>query len=95
MLRRGGGHTKKHLSRIPPLALAKGSQLGFALVLAGRPADTISVTFLIPVFEVLRGWWLLGERVTLRMGADGAVILLGTALTPGMLQLRGRHTAHA
>jgi drug/metabolite transporter (DMT)-like permease len=88
-------YAKRHLSGIPPLALATGSQLAAALVLAGQPADTISVTFLIPVFGVLWGWWFLGERVTLRMGAGCAVILLGTALTTGMLKLRKRHTAHA
>lgn len=128
--------TKKHLSGVSPLALATGSQLAAALVLAGPallwrpatmptptawlavallalactgiayvlyfrliahvgPANAISVTFLIPVFGVLWGWWLLGERVTLRMGAGCAVILLGTALTTGVLKLRRRHTAHA
>ena len=129
-------YTKKYLSGVPPLALATGSHLAAALVLAGPallwrpatmptpaawlavallalactgiayvlyfcliahvgPANAISVTFLIPVFGVLWGWWFLGERVTLRMGAGCAVILLGTALTNGVLKLRRRHTAHA
>jgi drug/metabolite transporter (DMT)-like permease len=132
----GAAYTKKRLSGVPPLALATGSQLAAALVLAGPgllyrpavmptptawlavsllalactgiayvlffrliahvgPANAISVTFLIPVFGVLWGWWFLGEQVTLPMAAGCAVILLGTALTTGILKLRRRQAASA
>jgi drug/metabolite transporter (DMT)-like permease len=129
-------YTKKRLSGVPPLALATGSQLAAALVLAGPallwrpailptpaawlaagllalactgiayvlyfrliaqigPANAISVTFLIPVFGVLWGMWFLDEQVTLPMAAGCAVILLGTALTTGILKPRRRHAARA
>ena len=132
----GATYTKKRLAGVPPLALATGSQLAAALVLAGPalvwrpsampaltawlavallalactgvayvlyfrliarvgPANAISVTFLIPVFGVLWGWWFLGERITPAMAAGCAVILLGTALTTGVLKLPGRQAARA
>ena len=119
--------TKRKLSGVPPLAVAAGSQLAAALMLAlpalwlwpatwpGAAAwwsmaglafictglallmffrliarlgaaRAITVTFLIPVFGVLWGALFLGEAVTPTMGAGCAVILLGTALTTGVLR---------
>jgi drug/metabolite transporter (DMT)-like permease len=119
--------TKRHLAAAPPLAVAAGSQLAAAIVLAlpaalwwpthspsasawtavgllavlgtglaylmyfrliahVGPGNAIAVTFLIPVFAVLWGWWLLHELVSPAMLAGCAVILLGTALATGLLQ---------
>ena len=119
--------TKRHLTGVPALALAAGSQLGATLLLAipaillwpatppdarawwaavvlgvlctgfayvlffrliGRlgPARAISVTFLIPPFGSLWGVLWLGEHVTLSMLLGGMVVLVGTALTTGLLQ---------
>jgi drug/metabolite transporter (DMT)-like permease len=49
------------------------------------PTNTIAVTFLIPLFAVLWGALFLGEGLTLHMLAGCIVILLGTALTLGLL----------
>jgi len=40
-----------------------------------------TVTYLIPLFGVLWAWLVLGEPVTARMAASGALILGGVALT--------------
>ena len=120
--------TRKHLDGVAPLALAGGSQLAAALVLAPLaaanwppaapgvltwsaalalallcsgvayimyfrlianvgPTNAMSVTFLIPAFAVLWGWWLLGETVTASMLAGCAAIFAGTALVTGLLKL--------
>lgn len=117
---------KKHLTGVPPLASATGSQVGAALVLlvpafmtiptaapGGRawtaifllaffctavayvlyfriieragPARAVTVTFLIPVFGVAYGGIFLSEAITAAMLACGAVIVLGTALSTGVL----------
>jgi drug/metabolite transporter (DMT)-like permease len=54
--------------------------------LGGQKAST--VTFLIPVFAALWGWALLDEVVTTSMWIGGAVVLLGTALTLGLIKSR-------
>lgn len=59
----------------------------FRLIANAGPARTLSVTFLIPVFAVLYGVLLLGERVTPWMLICGAVIICGTALSTGILKL--------
>jgi drug/metabolite transporter (DMT)-like permease len=46
----------------------------------------MAVLYLIPVFGVIWGAMFLGETVTLAMGGGCAVILLGVALTTGMLR---------
>lgn len=134
-------YTKRHLSSVPSLAVAAGTQLGAALLLAlpgwwwrpsGMPslgawaatlalallctgiayilyfrliarigpANAIAVTFLIPAFAVLWGWWWLDEHITGAMLAGGAVILVGTALATGLWPRRaspvpGRDAASA
>jgi drug/metabolite transporter (DMT)-like permease len=120
--------TKKHLTGVPPLASATGSQMGAALLLAvpgfmsipaqapglsawvaiillaffctavayvlyfriierAGPARAVAVTFLIPVFGVAYGAILLSEKITLTMIVCGAIIVLGTALSTGVLRL--------
>ena len=56
--------------------------------LIGRigPARAISVTYLIPLFAALWGFVFLRERVNADMVLGGAIILLGTALTTGVLR---------
>ena len=68
--------------------------LFFHLIGAVGATRTISVTFVIPVFGVGWGAWLLGERVDASTLLGGAVIVLGTALTTGVLAAR-RHAAPA
>ncbi|MGN2248206.1 DMT family transporter [Frateuria sp. GZRR35] len=61
----------------------------FFWVLARVGAQRIMVIpYLIPAFGVLWGALLLGEPVTMRMLAGCAVILLGTALTTGLVRPR-------
>ena len=120
--------TKRHLSGVPSLVIATGSQIGAAIGLAlptlwlwpGQTPSTtawlallavgvlctgvayvlyfrliskvgaagsLTVTFLIPVFAVFYGMVFLGESVTPWMLFCGAVILLGTALSMGLLKL--------
>ena len=56
--------------------------------LIGRigPANTISVTFLNPLFAVLWGGLILGERLTLVMVVGCGVIVFGTSLAIGLLR---------
>ncbi len=63
--------------------------LYFRLIARVGPAKTITVTFLIPAFAVLWGAMFLGERLTPTMLGGCAVILLGTALSAGLLGRRG------
>jgi drug/metabolite transporter (DMT)-like permease len=60
----------------------------FRLVLRVGPGKAMSVAFLIPVFGMLWGALLLGERVTPGMLAGCAVILFGTSLVIGMIGRR-------
>ncbi len=67
--------------------------LYFRIIERAGPARAVAVTFLIPVFGVLYGATLLAEVVTAPMVVCGVVILLGTALSTGVLYLpfRGKH----
>jgi drug/metabolite transporter (DMT)-like permease len=67
--------------------------LYFRLIANTGPANAIAVTFLIPAFAVLWGWMFLAEQITAAMVAGCAVILLGTALTTGLLKLHVRRLA--
>ena len=60
--------------------------LFFRIIERAGPARTSAVTFLIPVFGVSYGAVLLGEKITLTMAVFGAVIVLGTALSTGVLK---------
>ncbi len=57
-------------------------------LLAAMGPKAITVTFLIPVFAVAWGGLLLGESVTMSMVIGCAVILMGTALTTGLIAPR-------
>ncbi|MDP2680088.1 DMT family transporter [Rhodoferax sp.] len=61
--------------------------LFFRLIDKVGAAGSLTVTFLIPVFAVFYGVVFLGESVTAWMLLCGAVILLGTALSMGLLKL--------
>ncbi len=64
--------------------------LFYRVVQRAGPVRALTVTYLIPLFAVLYGVLLLGERITLAMVAGGAVILLGTALSTGLLPRSAR-----
>ena len=87
----------------PPSATAWASVAGLALLctalayllyfrLIQRLGATraITVTFLLPVFGTAWGAIFLGERLTPAMLLGCTVILLGTALTTGVLTTRVR-----
>lgn len=59
--------------------------LFFRIIERGGPTRALAVTFLIPVFAVIYGMIFMDEHVSLRMLVCGAVILLGTALSTGVL----------
>ena len=59
--------------------------LYFRLIDRAGPAKALTVTFLIPVFAIGYGVVALGEHVTLDMVGWGAVILLGTGLSSGVI----------
>lgn len=127
--------TRRHLAGVAPMALATGSQLGSAMLLAlpaaGHwpahnpgatpwaaalalallctgvayilyfrlisrvgPTYAMSVTYLVPAFAAFWGWLVLGEAITPAMLLGCAIILLGTALTTGVLT-PGRRTSAA
>lgn len=84
-----------------PSGVAWGCALGLATVCtavayllyfrlledAGAVAAS-SVTFLVPIFGVLWGIWLLDERLDARLVSGMIVTLLGTALTLKVIRLR-------
>lgn len=59
--------------------------LFFRLIATVGATRTISVTFVIPLFGVGWGYSFLGERIDLVTVVGGAIIILGTALTTGVL----------
>lgn len=62
--------------------------LYFRLIEHAGPSRALAVTFIVPVFAVGYGVALLGEAVTPWMVGCGAVIVLGTALSTGLLKLQ-------
>ncbi len=64
--------------------------LFFRLIERVGPAKSLTVTFVIPVFAVLYGVVLLGEAVTGWMVGCGLIIIVGTALSTGLVVFR-RH----
>lgn len=64
--------------------------LYFRLIGSLGAIGAIAVTFLIPVFGMLWGWLFLHEPITTHMLAATAIILIGTALTTGLLKLAPR-----
>jgi drug/metabolite transporter (DMT)-like permease len=64
--------------------------LYFRLMANAGPSKALAVTFLIPVFGVLYGALLLGETITGWMVFCGVVIVVGTALSTGIVKLSRR-----
>jgi drug/metabolite transporter (DMT)-like permease len=64
--------------------------LYFRLIAAAGATSASTVTFLIPGFAMLWGYLFLGETPTLDMLLGCAVILVGTALSTGLVQLPGQ-----
>lgn len=62
--------------------------LFFRLIGSVGATRTIAVTFVIPVFGVGWGALLLDEQIAVTTIAGGAIIVLGTALTTGVLGAR-------
>lgn len=62
-----------------------GFLMYFRLLHRIGPVRAMSVTFLNPVVAMVAGVWYLGEGVTMQMIGGGAVVLLGTALSLGMI----------
>ncbi len=69
--------------------------LYFRLIAQLGPARAITVTFLVPVFAVLYGTTLLGENLTGWMLGCASIVVLGTALSSGVLRLPVRRSATA
>jgi drug/metabolite transporter (DMT)-like permease len=64
--------------------------LYFKIIETAGPSRALTVTFLVPVFAIAYGVLFLGESVTAWMLLCGAVILLGTSLSSGLVKLPGR-----
>ena len=60
--------------------------LYFRLIAHTGATNAMTVTFLIPAFAMLWGWLVLAERPDWDMLAGTAVILLGTAMTIGLVR---------
>ena len=69
--------------------------LYFRLIEQAGPAKALAVTFVVPVFALLYGALFLQETVTGWMLLCGGVIVLGTALSTGLLKLPGLRKAAA
>jgi drug/metabolite transporter (DMT)-like permease len=63
--------------------------LYFRLIAHAGATNAMAVTFLIPAFAMAWGWLVLAERPALDMLIGAAVILLGTALTIGLVHWPG------
>jgi drug/metabolite transporter (DMT)-like permease len=62
--------------------------LFFRIIEKAGPAKALTVTFLVPVFAMLYGAVFLSESITPWTIGCGVVILMGTALSTGLLRLR-------
>ncbi|MEO7854344.1 MAG: DMT family transporter [Rubrivivax sp.] len=71
---------------------AIGMLMYFRLLRRIGPVKAMSVTFISPLVALLSGALYLGEAITLQMLVGAAVVLLGTALSLGLL---GRPAAKA
>lgn len=69
-----------------------GFLIYFRLLRRIGPLKSMSVTYLNPVVAIFAASWYLGESVTPRMLIGGAVVLIGTALSLGLV---GRRPAPA
>lgn len=62
--------------------------LFFHIIEKAGPAKALTVTFLVPVFAMFYGVAFLHESITLWTMGCGAVILVGTGLSTGMVRFR-------
>jgi drug/metabolite transporter (DMT)-like permease len=69
--------------------------LYFRLIENTGPARALAVTFFVPVFAIVYGVLFLSEPVTPWMLLCGAVIVLGTTLSTGLLKLSSFGTSRA
>jgi drug/metabolite transporter (DMT)-like permease len=69
------------------LCTALAYTLFFRLIASVGPTAAVSVTFLVPVFGVFWGAFLLDEEITATIVAGAAIILAGTALSLGLIRL--------
>jgi len=53
----------------------------FRLIQRVGASRAVTVTYLVPVFAVFWGWWILGEPITTRMAIAAALILGAVALS--------------
>jgi drug/metabolite transporter (DMT)-like permease len=67
------------------LCTAMAYVMFFRLIASVGPTAAVSVTFLVPVFGVLWGTLLLDEDITGTMLLGAAIILVGTALSLGLV----------
>jgi drug/metabolite transporter (DMT)-like permease len=92
-------YAKRRLSGVPTIVLSASANAALAVVCTGLaylmyfrliadigPSKATTVTFLMPMFSGLWGWLFLGEAFTASMGIGCGAILLGTALSIGLLQ---------
>jgi drug/metabolite transporter (DMT)-like permease len=68
------------------LCTAVAYVLFFRIIEAAGPAKALTVTFLVPVFALLYGVLFLSESITGWTLICGAVILVGTALSTGLVR---------
>ena len=64
--------------------------LYFRILAREGVSKALSVTYLVPLFAFIWGWWFINEQVTQTIMLGAATILLGVALTTGMLKLPGK-----
>jgi drug/metabolite transporter (DMT)-like permease len=65
--------------------------LYYRLIQRAGTARAMSVTFLVPVFGLLYGTLLLGEKMTGTTVVGGLVVLAGTVLATGLVRLARPH----
>jgi drug/metabolite transporter (DMT)-like permease len=61
--------------------------LFFRLIASVGPTRAVSVTFLVPIFGVFWGAFLLDEVVTANIVTGAGIVLIGTALALGLVRL--------
>lgn len=81
-----GAHAWMAMAALGVLCTGIAYILYFRLIANAGPSKALAATFVVPVFAIFYGV-LLGEPLTLRMLACGAVIVAGTALSTGLLRL--------
>src|SRR4051812_3572428 len=91
----GDGGALAAVAALAVLATALAYLLYFRLVAEVGPTNTLSVTFLVPIFGVLWAAIFLGERLTVGTVAGGALILVSVSLVTGVGVPAARRRTHA